>query len=196
MNTHTPSGASLSALMPEAQAMLDSPARTALREAASALDVAEQFHMPLEMCLALAQMARCYRGLQALGPAEWYLEQSYRWASVLGAIDQSLELLCQMSEVSCAVAEQLRHGDAKRADAALERTRDRAFEASAMAAHVADPEWEIKVLMRISDVLDRCGDHDDAVALQSRAMHLIYNSHAGSNSADVCAPAIQLPVES
>jgi hypothetical protein len=179
------SGASLRGLMPEAQAMLDSPARSALREAASALDLAEQFHMPLEMCLALAQMARCYRGLQALGPAEWYLEQSFRWAGVLGAIDQGLEVLCQMTEVSCAMAEQLQHSDGVRARAALERTRDRAFQASAMAAHVADPDWEITVLLRISDVLDRCGDHDDAVALQSRAMHLIYGSQADQRSSEV-----------
>jgi hypothetical protein len=179
------SGASLRGLMPEAQAMLDSPARSALREAASALDLAEQFHMPLEMCLALAQMARCYRGLQALGPAEWYLEQSFRWAGALGGVDQGLEVLCQMAEVSCALAEQLRHSDAAAAQAALERTRDRAFEASGMAAHVADPDWEITVLLRISDVLDRCGDHEDAVALQSRAMHLIYDSQAATRGGDL-----------
>ena len=51
------------------------------------------------------------------------------------------------------------------------------FEASATGARsVADPQWEITVLLRVSDVLDRCGDHDDAVALQSRAMRLMYGS--------------------
>ncbi|MEO7852468.1 MAG: hypothetical protein ABIR94_09490 [Rubrivivax sp.] len=163
----------------EPQALLHSPARTALREAAKALDLAEQYHMPLEMCLALAQMGRCYRGLLAHAPAEVYLEQAFRWAGVLGAVDQSLELLCQLAETSCALAEQLQRSNAQASDAALERTRDRAFEASAMAAHVADPQWEIKVLLRISDVLDRCGDHDDAVQLQARALRLIYGAHAG-----------------
>ncbi len=166
-----------------AEALPDSPARTALREAAKALDVAEQFHMPLEMCLALAQMARCYRGLNALAAAEAYLEQSFRWAGALGAVDQSLEVLCQMAETSCALAEQLRRARADGADAALERTRDRAFEAGGMATHASDPQWEIKVLLRISDVLDRCGDHDDAVQLQSRAMRLMYRPHVGGTDA-------------
>ena len=42
-----------------------------------------------------------------------------------------------------------------------------------MAARAADPHWEIKVLLRASDVLGRCGDHDDAVTLQTRAMELM-----------------------
>jgi hypothetical protein len=177
------SGAQLRGLMPEIQAMLDSPARSALREAAAALELAERYRMPLEMCLALAQLARCYRGLQALEPAEWALQQSYRWACTLGAIDQSLEVLCQLAEVSCALAEWHAPNDAARSRAALQRTRDRAFEAGALAAHVSDPAWEIKLLLRISDVLDRCGDHGDAVDLQSRAMRLIYGDCAGAVSA-------------
>ena len=44
----------------------------------------------------------------------------------------------------------------------------------ALAGHVADAQWEVTVLLRISDVLDRCGDHDDAVQLQARAMGLMY----------------------
>ena len=67
-------------LMPEGQAMLSGPAREALREAAMALDIAERFHQPLEMSLALAQMARCYRALQALAPAVLCLERALGWA--------------------------------------------------------------------------------------------------------------------
>ena len=48
-----------------------------------------------------------------------------------------------------------------------------AFEAARVAAHAADPHWEIKVLLRASDVLDRCGDHDDAITMQTRAMTLM-----------------------
>ena len=181
-------GAKIERLAHTARALPDVPARTALREAAKALELAEQYHMPLEMCLALAQMARCYRGLGALVPAEMCLEQASRWAGALGAVDQTLELLCQMAETSCALAEQLQGRHVERADAALERTRDRAFEAAGMAAHVADPQWEIKLLLRISDVLDRCGDHDDAVQLQARAMRLMYGPHIGSDTADGTAP--------
>jgi hypothetical protein len=182
-----PTPAHAEALMPEGHAILPSPARSALREAAAALDLAEQYKQPLEMSLALAQMARCYRGLQAPGPAEWYLEQALAWARTLGAIDQAVEILCLLAETSCSLAEAHVDSDARRSHAALERTRDRVFEISGMAGHVADPEWEIKVLLRISDVLDRCGDHDDAVELQARAMRLMYGPHGGD--ADTPLPA-------
>lgn len=180
MQTRQANPAHSDALMPEAQAMLHSPARSALREAAAALDLAERFQQPLEMSLALAQMARCYRALRALGAAESCLERALAWARTLGAADQAVEILCLWAETSCALAEQ--HGlDASRHGyAALERARDRAFEATGLAGRVADPQWEIKVLLRISDVLDRCGDHEDAVALQSRALRLMYGPHAGS----------------
>jgi hypothetical protein len=180
-------------LMAEGRAMLSSPARTALRGAAAALDRAEQYKQPLEMSLALAQMARCYRGLQAHGPAEWYLEQALRWARTLGAIDQSVEILCLLAEASCSLAEMQMRVDRQRGHAALERTRDRAFEASGLAGSVSDPEWEIKVLLRISDVLDRCGDHDDAVQLQSRAMRLMYGPHAGPLAIDAPSASQAIP---
>jgi tetratricopeptide (TPR) repeat protein len=177
--------------MPESQAMLRSPARSALREAAAALDQAERYRVPLEMALALAQMARCYRALQALGPAENCLERALAWAQVLGAADQAVEILCLLAETCCVQSELQRPQDARHGHAALERTRDWAFEATRMAGRVADPQWEIKVLLRISDVLDRCGDHDDAVELQSRAMRLMYVPHAGNGDAE--APAAVTP---
>ena len=170
-------------LMPEGQALLHSPARSALREAAAALDLAERYQQPLEMSLALAQMARCYRALQALGPAELVLERALAWARILGAADQAVEILCLLAETSCSVAELHAQDDSRRCHAALERTRDWAFEATGMATRVADPQWEIKVLLRISDVLDRCGDHDDAVELQSRAMRLMYGTHTSADTA-------------
>jgi hypothetical protein len=165
-------------------AMLEGPVRTALRHACAALDLAERHRHPLEMSLALAQMARCHQGLGSLGPAEWYLEQSLRWAYTLGAVDQGVEILCLLAEVSCALAEQLAADDEPRSHAALERTRDFAFEATTLVTKVTDPHWEIKVLLRVSDVLDRCGDHDDAVELQSRAMRLMYGSDMAIDTRD------------
>ena len=179
-------------LMPEGQAMLPSRAREALREAAAALDIAERHQQPLEMSLALAQMARCYRALQALAPAALCLERALGWAHALGAADQAVEILCLLAETHCAQAERHAAEDSRRGHQALERTRDRAFEATGLAAHVADPQWEIKVLLRISDVLDRCGDHDDAVELQSRAMELMYGPHVGADLA--AGPASELQV--
>ena len=180
MNHRDTKPASTRGLMPEGRAMLRGPARTALREAAAALDLAERCAQPREMSLALAQMARCYRGLQAFGPAELYLERALAWARTLGAADQAVEILCLLAETCCVLAEQQPDGSRHR-HASLERTRDWAFQASGLAGHVADPQWEITVLLRVSDVLDRCGDHDDAVQLQSRAMRLMYG--------DSCEPA-------
>lgn len=180
-------------LMAEGRSILSSPARSALRQSAAALDKAERFKQPLEMSLALAQMARCYRALQAPAPAEWYLERALSWARTLGAVDQSVEILCLLAETSCTLAELHARDGTRRSHAALERTRDRAFELSRLAGHVADPQWEIKVLLRISDVLDRCGDHDDAVELQSRAMRLMYGPQAGLDGA--AHPAPKRPVD-
>lgn len=168
------------AQMPASHAMLPSRARDALRDAAAALEIAERYKQPLEMSLALAQMARCYRALQALGPAETCLQNALAWARTLGAADQAVEILCLLAETCCAAAELHADDGTRCSHAALERTRDHAFEATHLAAHVADPDWEIKVLLRVSDVLDRCGDHDDAVELQSRAMRLMYGAHAGT----------------
>lgn len=184
--------AAMCGLMPEGQSMLHSPARTALRQAAAALDKAGRHKHPLEMSLALAQMARCYRGLQAFGPAEWYLEKALPWARALGAVDQSVEILCLLAEASCSLAELQARKDSRRSHAAQERTRDRVFEVTRLAGHVADPQWEIQVLLRISDVLDRCGDHDDAVELQSRAMRLMYGPHAGPAAREVPDAKLQV----
>lgn len=173
-------------LMPALDTMLDSPARSALREAAVALDIAEQYGVPVEMCLALAQMARCYRALNAPQPAECCLHDAYRWACLLGGADQAVELLCQLAEVCCEIGAGYGRDDLPLRSAALERARDRAFEISVLAAKVSDPQWEIQSLLRASDVLDRCGDHDDAVRLQSRAMRLIYR-HSLLDSAPSCA---------
>ena len=56
---------------------------------------------------------------------------------------------------------------------ARDRARDQAFEAARLAGLATDPNWEIRVLLRASDVLDRCGDHDDSVLLQQRALVLM-----------------------
>lgn len=192
MQPRTENPARSEAQMPEANSMLPSRARSALREAAAALDMAERFKQPLEMSLALAQMARCYRALNAFGPAEASLLQALGWARTLGAIDQAVEIMCLLAETRCSLAELHCANDPRRHHAALERTRDSVFEAAAAAAHVADPQWEIKVLLRISDVLDRCGDHDDAVELQSRAMRLMYGPHAADANASA-APDSPLP---
>jgi tetratricopeptide (TPR) repeat protein len=163
---------------PIASAMPPGAAREALRLAVRILDLAETRKRPPEMAQALAQVGRCYKALQAWSPAQSYLEQAARWAHVVGAMDMAVEMACDLAEVACGAAEA--HDDAvgHAPHVLYETARDQAFEAARLAGQSADPHWEVKVLLRVSDVLDRCGDHDDAISLQTRALTLI--SHDAS----------------
>ncbi len=152
--------------------------RDAMRLASVQLDEAEARAEPFEMVHALTQVARCYRGLSMLPSAEACLLQALRWSRVCGSIDATVDLVCELSETTVALASQTQPQDASRAHAARERARDHAFEASTLAGRVADPSWEVQVLLRISDVLDRCGDRDDAVQLQTRALRLMSGAAA------------------
>jgi hypothetical protein len=151
-------------------------ARQAMRRAASRLDAAESRGQPFEMSQALAEVARCYRTLRIWSTAEQSLERALRWGRVTGSNDLLVDLLCEASETACSLAE---HLDARRAGQgrpARERARDHAFEVTTLAGHTADTHWEVQVLLRISDVLDRCGDRDDAMLLQTRALRLMSGS--------------------
>ena len=158
----------------KAPALPDGPARAALELAVRRLDYAEQDREPASMSDALAGIARCYRGLAAYPTAMDFMQQALRWSYALGGVDQRVELLCELAELSCEAADAA-HGEDGERQRVLARdcARDMAFEGARVAAHAADPHWEIKVLLRASDVLDRCGDHDDAITMQTRAMTLM-----------------------
>jgi tetratricopeptide (TPR) repeat protein len=151
------------------------PERAALELAVRRLDDAEREGQPAAMCEALAGIARCYRSLSAYAHAMDFMHKALRWSYALGGVDQRVELLCELAELSCAAADDTGDGeDAERqARSARDLARDMAFEAARVATHSSDAHWEIKVLLRASDVLDRCGDHDDAITLQTRAMELM-----------------------
>ena len=151
------------------------PIRSALHQAALQLDAAEACGQPHAMAQALLQLSRAYRAMGALDAAEAGLGGALRWSRLTGSVDATVDLLCELSETAATRAEQLDEGarESGRGHLARERARDAAFEAALRAAHVADSRWEITVLLRISDVLDRCGDRDDAVGLQARAMRLM-----------------------
>jgi tetratricopeptide (TPR) repeat protein len=152
----------------------EGPARAALELAVRRLDYAEQDREPASMSDALAGIARCYRALGAYATAMDFMHQALRWSYALGGVDQRVELLCELAELSCEAADAADGEDGERQRGlARDCARDMAFEGARVAAHAADPHWEIKVLLRASDVLDRCGDHDDAITMQTRAMTLM-----------------------
>lgn len=148
--------------------------RELLRRATGALEAAEHGGQPHAISQGHAGMAAAYAALGAWPSAEAHLGAAVHWARCGGANDPVVALLCELAETCANAAEAQRaNGDAAASRAARERARDAAFEASQLAARVADPDWEAPVLLRISDVLDRCGDRDDAVVLQTRALRLM-----------------------
>jgi len=151
----------------------DEADRAALREATAALDEAERERRPIHMVQALTAVARCYRRLQALASAEADLEAALRWARAAQLRDGEIELLCDLADVTVHRAWQDEARQPGSGRAARERARDHAFQARNLAARMADPHAEVHVLLRVGDVLMRCGDHDDAERIHARALSLM-----------------------
>jgi hypothetical protein len=152
----------------------DDAARRELRAAVAALDAAEAAHEPAQLSQVLAQVARCHRAVGALAEADWYAKRGLAVARGLGAVDASVDALCAIAELSLERAERLDTQDETRGAHRLrDAARDHAFEATRLAQRAADPQWEVTVLLRVSDLFDRLGDHEDAIALQCRALGLI-----------------------
>jgi hypothetical protein len=148
------------------------PQRT-LKQAMSALDVAEQNAAPDELIPALIQAAYAYHSLGASVIADWYLRKAIGAARAHGTLQGTVSALCASAGLAAAIASHKDGDDDDTRRSARDRARDHGFEAALLAAQSDDTGWEIDVLMHVSDALDRCGDHDDAVALQCRVLELI-----------------------
>ena len=163
----------------DGQALAESPARQEARAALKAVDEARAHGHPIVLCEALTDAARCLAALNAYTQSEDYLVQALHWAGVLQSADLRSDLFCALAEVACNEADltvQRRdntpEGLATR-EAARERARDWSHEAVALAHRTSDPQWEMKVLLRAADVLERGGDHEAAVQVQGRALALM-----------------------
>jgi hypothetical protein len=138
-----------------------------------ALKTCGQPHQQLE---AHRDVARAYAQELALAPAEAHLERALACSALMPGVDGRVDVLCELAEMAALSAEREQRKANAAGDggsAARRRARSHAAEAAALAPHVADPSWEIKVLLRVSDVYDRCGNHDEASELQTRAMRLM-----------------------
>jgi len=178
-NVQTPPDAAL--------ALPDGLARNALRQAMRMLDEAETRAGPAEMAQAQAVVGHAYRALAALPAAAAHLAQALRWARLTGSIDLVVDLQCELCDLrvcEAALRDEEQPGSGR---LAWESARDHAFEASTLAHRVADSQWEVTVLLRVSDLLDRCGDHDDATQLQVRALRLIAGDPTADARLDIAA---------
>jgi hypothetical protein len=148
--------------------------RQALRIASMALDAAEAAGEPAALSQALAHVGRCHRRLGALAEGVWYAERGLQLARSLSAVDASVDALCELAEMAAQLSERVdKTEDSRSAHRLRDAARDRGFEAASLALRSADPQWEITVLLRVSDLFDGLGDHDDAIALQCRAIELM-----------------------
>jgi len=181
----------------DSDALAGGPARDALALALQQLTLAEAMTgacQPAGLCQALTGVARALCNLHAYGPAESYLARALRWAVVMGSTDTCGDLHCALAEVATNAAELAEQQD--KLPAAVyhwqDRARDHAFEAANLAGQTTDPHWEVKLLLRASDVLDRCGDHDDAVYFQQRALVLM-GLHNPDLPTDASSPGAAAP---
>jgi hypothetical protein len=152
--------------------------RHALRAALARLEQAHAAGRPWALAEAQREAARAYLGIGAAAMALTMLEQASRWARATGAGDLGVDLLCERVETLAAVSDAQERAQPGSGRPARDRARDLVFEASRRAARVADPRWEVTVLLRLSDVLDRFGDRDDATQLQVRALQLTVGARA------------------
>ena len=154
----------------------ESPVRRNLSLALADLDAAEQRGEAVHLAQALAKVADCYHAAGMASHRRWYLLQALRFAALLGAVDTRVDLLCQLAEAD---AEDTRSessdspNDSRRTHNARDHVRDHVFQAAQLASRCADAQWEVTVLLRLGAILDTLGDHDDAAALQRRALALI-----------------------
>ncbi len=164
----------------DGQALPEGAGRLALTQALQQLRLAEA-HIDTGpartagLCQALKAVAAALCTLKAYSAAQGYLAQAQRWATVLGATDLRADLQCTLAEVATSAAEQALAMGAGPVPLrpALARCRELAFEAARLALLTTDPHWELRLLLRASDVLDRCGEHHDAAQLQRQALVLI-----------------------
>jgi hypothetical protein len=160
--------------MHDTMTKVDDEFRTELRSAIAALDAAEAAGDPAHLSQALGDVSRCHHRVGALAEADWYAKRGLAVSRTIGAVDASVDALCHLAELALERAERLEaQEEARGAHRLREAVRDHGYEAAQLARHTADPQWEVTVLLRVADLFDRLGDHDDAIALQCRAMNLI-----------------------
>ncbi len=155
----------------------ESPVRRNLSQALAALDAAELDGGAARLSQALAHVADCYHAAGMTSHRRWYLQQALRFAALLGAVDARVDLLCQLAE-ACADESHDTDTDRRKAHSARDQVRDHVYQAAQLAGRSADPQWEVTVLLRLGSILDSLGDHDDAAALQRRALALIEGAAA------------------
>jgi tetratricopeptide (TPR) repeat protein len=157
-----------------------------LRLALASLKLAQAAGRPWALAEAHREAALAYRQLNAWPSALAWLEHAWQWAQLTGGVDQALDIQCDLVETLALLAEANEQERTGGGQLQREQARDLVCQASHQASRVADPSWEVTVLLRLSDVLDRFGDRDEATLLQVRALQRS-TGHAGYGTSS-CQP--------
>ncbi len=155
---------------------IDAASRALLQQSLQALDLARKCGQAWAMAEAQLGLARWYRDRGELGFSLALLESGLAAAP---GLDQRVELHCEIVNVLAQQSAGCEAYSAGSGRPARDVARQHIFKASMLAAHLADTAWEAKVLLHLSDILDRFGDRDDAVHLQNRALQLMGRSIDG-----------------
>lgn len=152
---------------------VDPAARDGLDAAMAALDVARASGHAWAIAEAHLGLARWYSAAGALPFSLALLESGL---AAVHSLDQRVELLCEHVTTLARQADELEQRCTGSGRSVRDVAREHIFEAGSLAARVADPGWEAQVLLHLSDVLDRFGDHADATRLQARALRRMAGS--------------------
>lgn len=158
---------------------VDALALGALCDALAALDEARSQPGAYAVSDALARVACCYRAAGAHRSAEACLEAALPWARATACVDHLIDLMCSLCETAERVATQEEAGCRGGGRPARERACGHGFDAAALAGSVSDPIVEARALLRIGDVLERCGDRTRAALLETRALQLMSGKASG-----------------
>jgi tetratricopeptide (TPR) repeat protein len=148
----------------------ESPPLAALRRALSDVERAEAESSTQGLWKAWLQVGCCYRALRAPTEAQNSLRQALRAARTLRSPSALVAVLCELAETTCDLADPANEPSRDLRRIARDKARDEVFEASTWLLSGEPSAGSAQLLLRLSDVLNRCGDHDDAAVLQARAV--------------------------
>ncbi len=153
-----------------AQTVRDPQALDRLALAVQELDRAEDLARPDELARSTLGVAHCYAELGMHDTAEWYYRQALAATRHLPGAEPLVQALTGLASTLSLRSQDC--VDAADRYSCLERARDLAFQAAALASGRLPATREASVLARLADVLCACGDRGDADALRERSTGL------------------------
>lgn len=156
--------------MTEPDNLHETPDIAALRTALQAVEKAEASASSHALCHAWLRVGQCWRVMHAPQEAHNSLRNALREARTTRRGHELVQVLCEMAENTCDLADAKPEPSPEWLRMSRDKARDEVFEASTWLLRGEASADAAHTLLRLSDVLNRCGDHDDATVLQARAL--------------------------